>query len=177
VFFSPEIFSSSHTTPLPQVVDSVVQSCPIDTRRALYGNIVLSVSAGRQGSAGLHSAALTSGCPPAQRHCVAGRHAACAVLLQHLPLPLLPPTTTTSTQPTSTTASTTAQGGSTMFRDFNKRLERDVGALCKRRLGPAGAQVRAPLPRAATTRLPVLLLGRRCLLPAGYIAWSPSLPC
>ena len=26
-----------------QLVDRVIQSCPIDTRRALYGNIVLSV--------------------------------------------------------------------------------------------------------------------------------------
>jgi actin-related protein 3 len=29
-------------TPLPEVIDSVVQSCPIDTRRGLYGNITLS---------------------------------------------------------------------------------------------------------------------------------------
>lgn len=29
-------------TPLPDVIDSVVQSCPIDTRRSLYGNISLS---------------------------------------------------------------------------------------------------------------------------------------
>lgn len=27
-----------------QLVDRVIQSCPIDTRRDLYGNIVLSVS-------------------------------------------------------------------------------------------------------------------------------------
>ena len=72
VFFNPEIYSSEYTTPLPQVsvmaigsirykhslvtsflqlngdvlqvVDNVISSCPIDTRRALYGNIVLSVS-------------------------------------------------------------------------------------------------------------------------------------
>eukprot|EP00762_Andalucia_godoyi_P005357 ANDGO_06701.mRNA.1 Actin-related protein 3 len=42
VFFNPEIFSSDFTTPLPQVVDQVVQACPIDTRRDLYRNIVLS---------------------------------------------------------------------------------------------------------------------------------------
>lgn len=42
VFFNPEIYSSNFTTPLPQVVDTVIQNCPIDTRRALYGNIVLS---------------------------------------------------------------------------------------------------------------------------------------
>ena len=30
--------------PAPQLVDRCIQSCPIDTRRALYGNIVLSVS-------------------------------------------------------------------------------------------------------------------------------------
>ena len=44
MFFSPEVYSSSYSTPLPEVVDGVIQSCPIDTRRALYSNIVLSVS-------------------------------------------------------------------------------------------------------------------------------------
>jgi len=42
MFFSPEIFSSDFLTPLPRVVDETVQSCPIDTRRGLYSNIVLS---------------------------------------------------------------------------------------------------------------------------------------
>lgn len=42
VFFNPEIFSSDFLTPLPKVVDDTVQSCPIDTRRGLYKNIVLS---------------------------------------------------------------------------------------------------------------------------------------
>ncbi|KAI8840571.1 actin-like protein 3 [Chytridium lagenaria] len=41
-FFSPEIASSDFLTPLPEVVDQVIQSCPIDTRRGLYKNIVLS---------------------------------------------------------------------------------------------------------------------------------------
>jgi len=59
MFFNPEIFSSDFLTPLPKVVDETIQSCPIDTRRGLYKNIVLS-------------------------------------------------------------------GGSTMFRDFGKRLQRDV---------------------------------------------------
>lgn len=36
MFFNPEIFSSDFATPLPQVVDQTVQSCPIDTRRGLY---------------------------------------------------------------------------------------------------------------------------------------------
>lgn len=44
VFFRPDFVSDEHTTSLPQLVDRVIQSCPIDTRRALYGNIVLSVS-------------------------------------------------------------------------------------------------------------------------------------
>jgi hypothetical protein len=30
-------------TPAPQLVDRAIQACPIDTRRSLYGNIVLSV--------------------------------------------------------------------------------------------------------------------------------------
>ncbi|CAK9276273.1 unnamed protein product [Sphagnum jensenii] len=42
VFFSPEIYSSDFTVPLPEVVDKCIQSAPIDTRRALYKNIVLS---------------------------------------------------------------------------------------------------------------------------------------
>mmetsp|Transcript_39287 Transcript_39287/g.99012 ORF Transcript_39287/g.99012 Transcript_39287/m.99012 type:complete len:429 (+) Transcript_39287:360-1646(+) len=42
MFFNPEIFSSEFFTPLPKVVDDTIQSCPIDTRRGLYKNIVLS---------------------------------------------------------------------------------------------------------------------------------------
>lgn len=42
LFFNPEIFSSDWLVPLPRIVDEVVQSCPIDTRRGLYKNIVLS---------------------------------------------------------------------------------------------------------------------------------------
>jgi len=42
MFFNPEIFSSDFLTPLPEVIDTTVQSCPIDTRRGLYKNIVLS---------------------------------------------------------------------------------------------------------------------------------------
>jgi len=42
IFFNPEIFSSDFLTPLPKVVDDCIQTCPIDTRRGLYKNIVLS---------------------------------------------------------------------------------------------------------------------------------------
>mmetsp|Transcript_36309 Transcript_36309/g.36983 ORF Transcript_36309/g.36983 Transcript_36309/m.36983 type:complete len:423 (-) Transcript_36309:226-1494(-) len=42
VFFNPEIFSSDYTTPLPDVVDDAIIHCPIDERRNLYKNIVLS---------------------------------------------------------------------------------------------------------------------------------------
>ena len=42
VFFNPEIFSSDFITPLPDVVDESIVKCPIDCRRALYKNIVLS---------------------------------------------------------------------------------------------------------------------------------------
>ena len=42
VFFNPEIFSSDFITPLPQVVDQAIVKCPIDVRRGLYRNIVLS---------------------------------------------------------------------------------------------------------------------------------------
>ncbi|TDZ23302.1 Actin-related protein 3 [Colletotrichum sidae] len=42
IFFNPEIYSSDFLTPLPTVVDNVIQSSPIDVRRGLYKNIVLS---------------------------------------------------------------------------------------------------------------------------------------
>jgi hypothetical protein len=42
LFFNPEIFSTSFDTPLPNVVDNCIQSSPIDCRRPLYNNIVLS---------------------------------------------------------------------------------------------------------------------------------------
>lgn len=42
IFFNPEICSSDYLTPLPTVVDQVVQACPIDVRKRLYKNIVLS---------------------------------------------------------------------------------------------------------------------------------------
>lgn len=35
-FFNPELISSDYSTPLPDLVDSVIQACPIDARRALY---------------------------------------------------------------------------------------------------------------------------------------------
>lgn len=36
VFFNPEIYSSDFITPLPEVVDNVIQTSPIDVRRGLY---------------------------------------------------------------------------------------------------------------------------------------------
>eukprot|EP00992_Anisonema_acinus_P000159 TRINITY_DN10060_c3_g2_i1.p1 TRINITY_DN10060_c3_g2~~TRINITY_DN10060_c3_g2_i1.p1 ORF type:complete len:437 (-),score=147.46 TRINITY_DN10060_c3_g2_i1:113-1369(-) len=42
LFFSPEIFSPDFTTPLPELVDTCVQQTPVDCRRGLYRNIVLS---------------------------------------------------------------------------------------------------------------------------------------
>lgn len=66
-FFNPELISSDHLTPLPNLVDQVIQSCPMDCRRALYGNIVLS-------------------------------------------------------------------GGSTLFKDFSKRLQRDLRSIVDTRL-------------------------------------------
>ena len=44
LLFSPQAFTSEWSASLPQVVDDVIQSCPIDARRPLYGNIALSVS-------------------------------------------------------------------------------------------------------------------------------------
>lgn len=45
IFFTPELMSSSASVmnkSLPNMVDEVIQACPIDCRRSLYGNIVLS---------------------------------------------------------------------------------------------------------------------------------------
>lgn len=42
IFFNPEIYNNDFTTPLQVVIDKCIQSSPIDTRRALYKNIVLS---------------------------------------------------------------------------------------------------------------------------------------
>ncbi|KAG8345178.1 putative Actin [Trypanosoma vivax] len=42
LFFHPEMLSSEWTTPLPAVVEQAVWSCPIDCRRPLYKNVVLS---------------------------------------------------------------------------------------------------------------------------------------
>jgi len=67
VFFSPEIFNPQYSTALPNVVDKAILASPIDTRRGLYKNIVLS-------------------------------------------------------------------GGSTMFKDFGRRLQRDVKKIVDKRL-------------------------------------------
>ena len=42
VFFHPEFANPDFMTPLPEVVDNVIQECPIDVRRSLYKNVVLS---------------------------------------------------------------------------------------------------------------------------------------
>ena len=75
LFFNPEIYGTQNVTPLPTVVDEVIQACPIDTRRRLYKNVVLS-------------------------------------------------------------------GGSTMFKDFGRRLERDIKRLCKQRHQEQQARVK-----------------------------------
>lgn len=67
IFFNPEIFDASYKTPLSKLVDEVVQSTEIDSRRGLYKNIVLS-------------------------------------------------------------------GGSTLFRDFHRRLERDIKRIVTDRI-------------------------------------------
>jgi len=67
IFFHPEFKNPDFTVPISETVDSVVQNCPIDVRRGLYKNIVLS-------------------------------------------------------------------GGSTMFKDFGRRLERDINKFVTARL-------------------------------------------
>lgn len=67
IFFNPELSNPDFITPISEVVDSCIQNCPIDVRRPLYRNIVLS-------------------------------------------------------------------GGSTMFRDFDRRLQRDIQRIVNGRL-------------------------------------------
>ncbi|KAK7112377.1 actin-related protein 3-A [Littorina saxatilis] len=42
IFFHPEFSNPDFTMPISEVVDEVIQYCPIDVRRGLYKNIVLS---------------------------------------------------------------------------------------------------------------------------------------
>ncbi|XP_023224631.1 actin-related protein 3-like [Centruroides sculpturatus] len=42
IFFHPEFANPDFMTPISEIVDSCIQSCPIDVRRPLYKNIVLS---------------------------------------------------------------------------------------------------------------------------------------
>jgi actin-related protein len=36
IFFHPEFCNPDFTTPISEVVDNVIQNCPIDVRRPLY---------------------------------------------------------------------------------------------------------------------------------------------
>ena len=42
IFFHPEFVNPDFTSSISDVTDAVIQNCPIDCRRGLYGNIVLS---------------------------------------------------------------------------------------------------------------------------------------
>lgn len=42
MFFHPEFFHQDYRTPLDEVIDKAIQSCPMDYRRKLYKNITLS---------------------------------------------------------------------------------------------------------------------------------------
>ncbi len=42
MFFNPEIVDEKYRQPIDELVDRVVQLCPIDVRRKLYSNIALS---------------------------------------------------------------------------------------------------------------------------------------
>jgi actin-related protein 3 len=42
MFFHPEFIHQDWKTPLDEVIDDAIQSCPMDYRRQLYKNIVLS---------------------------------------------------------------------------------------------------------------------------------------
>lgn len=42
MFFHPEFVHPEWRAPLDEIVDNSIQSCPVDTRKKLYENIVLS---------------------------------------------------------------------------------------------------------------------------------------
>ena len=42
MFFHPEFIHQDWRAPLDEIVDNAIQSSPIDTRRKLYENVVLS---------------------------------------------------------------------------------------------------------------------------------------
>jgi len=42
IFFHPEFANADFSTPISETVDTCIQQCPIDVRRGLYGNVVLS---------------------------------------------------------------------------------------------------------------------------------------
>jgi len=42
MFFKPEFIDAKWRSPIDEVIDHTIQACPIDTRRKLYSNIVLS---------------------------------------------------------------------------------------------------------------------------------------
>mmetsp|Transcript_14499 Transcript_14499/g.12301 ORF Transcript_14499/g.12301 Transcript_14499/m.12301 type:complete len:293 (-) Transcript_14499:92-970(-) len=42
MFFKPEFVDAKWRTPVDEIIDNAIQACPIDTRRRLYSNLVLS---------------------------------------------------------------------------------------------------------------------------------------
>ena len=42
MFFNPEIINENYRQSVDELVDKVIQLCPIDARRKLYNNIALS---------------------------------------------------------------------------------------------------------------------------------------
>jgi actin-related protein 3 len=87
LFFNPELYSPDFTKPLSEVVDESILASPIDSRRALYGRVVLS-------------------------------------------------------------------GGSTMFRNFHKRLQQDLKDRVDRRLGANHAKLLAGAKPGVTVGAP-----------------------
>ena len=94
IFFNPEMLSPDFTTPLPECIDEAILRCPIDNRRGLYKNIVLS-------------------------------------------------------------------GGSTMFKDFGRRLQRDVKKRVDKRMELNMARLGKHAESAGVSKIDGLLLGQR----------------
>lgn len=107
IFFNPEIASSDFLTPLPEVVDNVIQQSPIDVRRGLY-KVSCQVS--------LIKARREAGAPMLEPH---------AWLFDHL-------MSFHSSHPP--LQNIVLSGGSTMFQHFGQRLKKDLRAIVDQRL-------------------------------------------
>lgn len=122
VFFNPEIYNSDFTTPLPDVIDKCIQSAPIDTRRALYKVILL-----------LNSIELFSSDSDQQKvpH-ISNELKSCMNILLNVSV---------MHSAFLEIQNIVLSGGSTMFKDFHRRLQRDLKKIVDDRVPASDARL------------------------------------